>query len=128
MNRDDRRRSCFVICKANEVTHALQRERRGGGEDGTGMRFGMGMQQNKTRGLFRKAKSKFLPYICIVMTGDEAGLLFAKQMKWHMPCRGRRGRGWNRNGIWNGNTAEQNERNFSGKKEDAENDSRSWAE
>ncbi|GIY23861.1 hypothetical protein CEXT_128591 [Caerostris extrusa] len=29
MYRDDRRRSRFVICKANEVTHALQRE--GGG-------------------------------------------------------------------------------------------------
>ncbi|GIZ01691.1 hypothetical protein CEXT_679001 [Caerostris extrusa] len=62
--RDDRRRSRFVICKANEVTHALQRE---GGEGG-----------------------------------------------WR-----------NRNGIWNGNAAEQNERNFSGKKEDAEDGSKS---
>lgn len=61
------------------------------------------------------------------MTGPTLpNVLFAKQMKWHMP--GKKGGGggvierWNRNGISNANSGVQNRLSSIGKNVDEEND------
>ncbi|GIY14349.1 hypothetical protein CEXT_320491 [Caerostris extrusa] len=50
---DDRRRSRFVICKENEVTHALQKEGRG---DGTQWDLNGNAAEQNERNFFRNSK------------------------------------------------------------------------